>query len=92
MTPFAKKVFRAVLTIPIGEVRTYKWVAFKAGRPKAFRAVGQILNKNPLPLIVPCHRVVMSNNKLGGYAFGIKQKKELLELERKLSKCPANKK
>lgn len=53
MTPFARKVYKAVLSIPMGEVRTYKWVAQKAGRPRAYRAVGTILKKNPYPLIMP---------------------------------------
>ena len=84
MTLFARKVYKAVLSIPLGEVRTYKWVAKKAGRPKASRAVGQILNKNPYPLIIPCHRVVSSSGELGGYAWGRKTKKALLNLERQI--------
>ena len=86
MTPFAKKVYKAVLSIPLGEVRTYKWVAGKAGRPKAGRAVGQILKNNPSPLIIPCHRVVASNGRLGGYIFGKKNKRLLLNLERQIKK------
>jgi methylated-DNA-[protein]-cysteine S-methyltransferase len=86
MTPFTKKVYRAVLSIPLGEVRTYKWVASKAGNPKACRAVGQILKRNPFPLIVPCHRVVASAGKLGGYAWGVKKKQILLNLERQIKK------
>jgi len=85
MTPFAKKVFKAVLTIPMGEVRTYKWVAKKAGKPKAYRAVGQILNRNPYPLIIPCHRVIAVDGKLGGYIWGRKAKKAILNLERQIS-------
>ncbi len=92
MTPFAKKVYNIVAKIPIGEVRTYKWVAKKAGKPKAFRAVGNILNKNPWPIIIPCHRVVKSDNNSGGYVFGQKNKKLLLELERKIKECLASKK
>jgi len=83
-TDFVKKVYRAVLSIPPGEVRTYKWVARKAGNPKAGRAVGQILKNNPYPLIVPCHRVISSSGKLGGYAWGSKNKKLLLDLERQI--------
>ena len=75
MTPFAKKVYRVVLSIPLGQVRTYKWVAQKAGRPGAWRAVGTILNKNPFPVIIPCHRVIKSNNISGGYVFGKRGKK-----------------
>ncbi len=84
MTSFAKKVYRAVLSIPLGEVRTYKWVAEKAGNPRAARAVGQILKKNSFPLIIPCHRVVASGGKLGGYAWGRQKKQRLLNLERQI--------
>jgi methylated-DNA-[protein]-cysteine S-methyltransferase len=84
MTLFEKKVYRAVLSIPLGEVRTYKWVAEKAGRPKAARAVGQVLKRNPYLLIIPCHRVVASGGKLGGYSRGLKLKKSLLDLERQI--------
>ena len=84
MTPFAKKVYRVVMRIPLGEVRTYKWVAQKAGRPGACRAVGQILKNNPWPLIIPCHRVVESSGKLSGYVFGRNCKKALLDLERQI--------
>lgn len=91
MTPFAKKVYKAVLGIPVGEVRTYKWVARRAGKPRAYRAVGQILKNNPYPLIVPCHRVVKSDKELGGYMFGKKRKKTILGLEKEISLCLANK-
>jgi methylated-DNA-[protein]-cysteine S-methyltransferase len=84
MTSFTKKVYKAVLKIPFGEVRTYKWVAKKIGHPQAYRAVGNTLNKNPWPIIVPCHRVVASGGKLGGFSQGINKKKRLLELERKI--------
>jgi O-6-methylguanine DNA methyltransferase len=84
MTPFAKKVYRAVLNIPLGEVRTYKWVARKAGHPRAYRAVGQILKNNPYPLIVPCHRVIESSGKLGGYVWGRRVKKVILNQERQI--------
>lgn len=84
MTLFEKKVYRAVLNIPLGEVRTYKWVAERIGRPKAARAVGQVLKRNPFTLIVPCHRVVACGGKLGGYNGGVKLKKALLDLERQI--------
>jgi methylated-DNA-[protein]-cysteine S-methyltransferase len=87
MTPFAKKVYKIVSEIPIGEVRTYKWVARKAGKPEAGRAVGQILKRNPYPLVIPCHRVINSNNKIGGYAFGVNKKRLLLDMEKEISKC-----
>ena len=91
MTPFAIKVYNIVAKIPIGETRSYKWVAKKAGKPGAFRAVGNILNKNPWPIIIPCHRVVKNDNSLGGYVSGQKKKKALLELEKKIKLCLANK-
>ncbi len=87
MTYFAKKVYQAVLKIPVGEVRSYKWVAKKCGKPNAYRAVGQILKRNPYPLIIPCHRVVNSGNKLGGYVMGIKCKKNILNLEKQIREC-----
>jgi len=62
-------------------------VAQRAGSPKAYRAVGTILRKNPWPLLIPCHRVIKSSNVLGGYVFGIKAKKEILDLEKELKKC-----
>ncbi|MFA6349329.1 MAG: MGMT family protein [Candidatus Omnitrophota bacterium] len=87
MTDFAKKVYKAALSIPLGQVRTYKWVAQKCNSPKAARAVGQILKKNPYPLIIPCHRVIRSSGHLGGYsAGGSNVKKRLLELERQIAK------
>lgn len=76
---------RDVLTllprIPRGEVRTYEWVARQVGRPKAVRAVGNILAKNIVPLVVPCHRVVPSSGGIGNYAFGSAMKRELLQRE-----------
>jgi methylated-DNA-[protein]-cysteine S-methyltransferase len=92
MTPFAIKVYKAVLGIPLGEVRSYKWVAEKAGNPSAFRAVGQILKRNPWPLIIPCHRVIGSSGKLGGYSRGLRNKRLLLDLERTIKKCLRNRK
>ena len=86
MTSFAKKVYQVVSRIPLGEVRTYKWVAAKAGNFKAARAVGQILKNNPYPLIIPCHRVVGSCGKLGGYSKGKRTKVVLLNLERQIRK------
>jgi methylated-DNA-[protein]-cysteine S-methyltransferase len=84
MTPFAKKVYKAVLNIPLGQVRSYKWVAKKAGKPRAWRSVGIILKNNPYPLIIPCHRVVKSDKHPGGYIFGDKTKRTLLDLEKRL--------
>jgi methylated-DNA-[protein]-cysteine S-methyltransferase len=84
MTSFAQKVYRVVLNIPLGEVRTYKWVAKKIGRPRAYRAIGQILKHNPYPLIIPCHRIVRSDGEIGGYIFGKRKKAAILDLERKI--------
>jgi len=80
-TPFQQKVWKVLQTIPYGETRTYKWVAQKIGKPKAVRAVGQACGANPLPLIIPCHRVVASGNKLGGFSGGLRLKKKLLRRE-----------
>ena len=92
MKDFTVKVYRAVLSIPLGQVRSYKWVAKKSGSPEACRAVGQILKRNPYPLIIPCHRVINSGRKIGGYIFGVKRKISLLALERELRKCMLSKK
>ena len=83
-TEFMKKVWKELLNIPYGEVRTYKEIAEKIGNSKASRAVGMANNKNPIPIIIPCHRVIGSNNKLVGYALGLDMKKYLLDLERKV--------
>jgi O-6-methylguanine DNA methyltransferase len=83
LMPFARKVYRVVARIPLGETRTYKWVAEQAGNPRACRAVGQILKRNPYPLIIPCHRVV-ANSGIGGYVFGVSRKKKLLAREREI--------
>lgn len=80
MTPFAKHVYDIVRTIPEGKTMTYKQVAAAAGRPNAFRAVGNILNKNYDPAI-PCHRVIRSDGKTGGYNRGAAQKKTRLQGE-----------
>jgi methylated-DNA-[protein]-cysteine S-methyltransferase len=86
LTPFAKKVYRVVLSIPMGEVRSYKWVARKIGSPRASRAVGQVLKRNPWPLIIPCHRVICADGKLGGYTWGQNKKRALLDLEKQIKK------
>lgn len=81
MTLFKEKVFSIVRTIPKGEVLTYKQVACEAGRPRAFRAVGNILNTNYDPKI-PCHRVIRSDGKTGGYNRGAEKKARLLKREK----------
>lgn len=85
-TDFMKKVWRELLNIPYGETRTYKEIAEKIGNPKGARAVGMANNKNPIPIIIPCHRVIGKNKKLIGYALGLDMKEFLLNLERKNKK------
>jgi len=74
LSNFQIKVLTIAAAIPKGETRTYKWVAKLSGRPKACRAVGNALNKNPFPVIIPCHRVIRSNGAIGGYKLGTKKK------------------
>ena len=81
-TEFQQSVWRALLKIPYGETRSYKQVAEMAGNEKACRAVGRANNRNPLPLFVPCHRVIGRDGALVGYAGGLAAKKWLLRLER----------
>ena len=80
-TPFQQRVWRALQQIPYGATRTYGEIATAIGSPRASRAVGMACNKNPLLLIVPCHRVVGANGKLIGFAYGTESKRWLLELE-----------
>ncbi len=80
-TEFEKKVWNVLRQVPYGETRTYKWLAEKIGRPRAFRAVGNALGKNPIPIIVPCHRIIESDGSLGGYSSGTAIKRRLLEIE-----------
>jgi len=84
MTEFEIKVLKVVSKIPLGQVRSYKWVARKAGRPRAWRAVANALKKNPYPLFIPCHRVIKSSNSIGGYALGSGLKKRLIKFEQKI--------
>ena len=80
-SPFQNQVWKVIESIPYGQTLTYQEIAKKMGKPKAYRAVGNALNKNPLPILVPCHRVVGSNN-LGGYAGSFELKIALLTLEK----------
>ena len=82
-TPFMKKVWEALCTIPYGETATYKDIAIAVGSPKAYRAVGMANNRNPIGIIVPCHRVIGCSGKLVGYAGGTDLKYKLLRLENK---------
>ncbi len=81
-TPFQKKVWDLLREIPSGTTITYGELAIRTGNPKASRAVGAANGKNPIPIIIPCHRVIGSNGKLTGYAGGLEAKKKLLEIEK----------
>ena len=80
-TPFQRQVWEALTAIPYGETRTYGEVAAAIGRPRAVRAVGQADHRNPLPIFIPCHRVVGADGSLTGYAGGLALKRALLALE-----------
>ncbi|QKS70638.1 methylated-DNA--[protein]-cysteine S-methyltransferase [Paenalkalicoccus suaedae] len=80
-TPFQKLVWEAVSSIPFGETRSYKDIAQQIGAPKAVRAVGGANNKNPIPIVVPCHRVIGSNGSMVGYGGGLPIKEHLLKME-----------
>lgn len=81
LTEFEQAVLRKALEIPRGEVRPYGWIAREVGHPDAVRAAGSALARNPIPLLIPCHRVVRSDGTEGGYVFGPGAKRELLETE-----------
>lgn len=83
-TPFQKRVWEALKTIPYGETRSYSELAKMIGNEKACRAVGGANNKNPLAVIVPCHRVIGANGSLVGYGGGLAKKRHLLDLEKKV--------
>jgi methylated-DNA-[protein]-cysteine S-methyltransferase len=78
---FGRAVLRELAAVPFGEVTTYGALAARAGKPRAARAVGMIMNRNPIPIVLPCHRVVGANGSLVGYAGGLERKRSLLELE-----------
>jgi methylated-DNA-[protein]-cysteine S-methyltransferase len=80
-TDFQQQAWRALCRIPYGKTISYGQQAKNIKKPKAFRAVGSANGKNPIPIIVPCHRVVASDGSLGGYSLGLKMKKQLLALE-----------
>ena len=82
-TEFQKKVWNELLKIPYGKTVSYEEIAKRIGKPKACRAVGMANHNNPLLIVVPCHRVINKNKKLGGYALGLDIKRMLLEMERK---------
>jgi methylated-DNA-[protein]-cysteine S-methyltransferase len=81
MGPFATRVLAATAAIPFGATSTYAAVASEAGSPRAWRAAGNALGSNPLPIVVPCHRVLASGGGLGGYTGGVERKRVLLQVE-----------
>ncbi|MGE9965543.1 methylated-DNA--[protein]-cysteine S-methyltransferase [Fusicatenibacter saccharivorans] len=86
-TDFQRKVWDALLTIPYGETRSYEEIAIAVGNPKGCRAVGMANNRNPIMILIPCHRVIGKNGKLVGYGGGLDVKEALLELEGRFF-CP----
>jgi methylated-DNA-[protein]-cysteine S-methyltransferase len=80
-TPFQQAIWQAARKIPYGQTRSYGWLAAQAGKVSAARAVGQAMSRNPLPVIVPCHRVIAADGGLGGFSGGLELKKSLLQLE-----------
>ncbi|WP_246005689.1 methylated-DNA--[protein]-cysteine S-methyltransferase [Companilactobacillus insicii] len=82
-TEFQESVWKAVAKIPYGEVSNYTKIANSINRPKAVRAVGTAIGRNPVPLVIPCHRVLAKDGTLGGYRGGLEMKSDLLHLERK---------
>lgn len=87
-TAFQRKVWRVLRRIPYGETRSYGWVARQIGCPRAMRAVGAACGANPVPILVPCHRVVRSDGSLGGFSGGLAVKRALLRLERACTPSP----
>ncbi len=90
---FRRRVLEVARRIPFGEVRRYAWLARRIGRPRAARAVGTALARNPVPLLVPCHRVLRSDGSVSGYLFGVRVKEALLGFEQRTLKgrrrrCP----
>ena len=80
-TTFEREVWEIAKHIPYGETKSYTWIATQIRKPAAVRAVGQALGRNPLPIIIPCHRVLTIHGSLGGYAGGVEMKRVLLRLE-----------
>ena len=80
-TPFQRKVWKAITRIPYGRVRSYQWVAMRVGGKQYARAVGMALGANPVPIVVPCHRIISHDGSLGGFSCGLPLKRRLLSLE-----------
>jgi len=81
LAEFNRRVLQELARVPYGEIVTYGELAARAARPRAARAVGTVMNRNPLPIVLPCHRVIGANGKLVGYAGGLERKEALLRLE-----------
>lgn len=81
LRPFTQKVLKELMNIPYGELRSYGWIGKRLGYPSASRAVGQAVGRNPVPIIIPCHRVIRQNGSIGGFSSGIHIKKMLLSIE-----------
>jgi methylated-DNA-[protein]-cysteine S-methyltransferase len=81
VAPFHADVLRELALVPYGRTETYGALAARVGRPRAARAVGAVMNRNPIPIVLPCHRIVGANGSLTGYAGGLDVKRRLLELE-----------
>ena len=81
MTPFGKKVLIACSKVGYGETLSYGELALRAGSPRASRAVGTVMSKNPLPIVIPCHRVISASGKIGGYTGGLHKKRLLMTIE-----------
>ncbi len=80
-TAFERRVWEATRRVRYGEVVSYGWIAARAGSPRAARAVGNALGQNPIPILIPCHRVILGSNAMGGFSGGLTWKRFLLELE-----------
>ena len=81
VAPFHEAVLRELARVPYGRTETYGRLAAKVGRPRAARAVGTVMHRNPIPIVLPCHRIVGANGSLTGYAGGLEVKRQLLQLE-----------
>ena len=80
-TPFQRAVWQLVRSIPYGQTESYGWVAQQIEKPRGARAIGQALARNPLPIVVPCHRITGAKGKLGGFSYGLEMKQRLLQME-----------